>query len=101
MLIATLSSRRSTPGEDVRKIRTVGSSGQEIVIAKHGSMLTQATHRPKRSSIGCATAGGPSWGHRRNNLLHDEDELFYGYYLSAAVMTADEQGPPSPNSPAG
>ena len=40
------------------------------------------------------------WGHRKNNLLRSQDELFYGYYLSAAIMTRDEHGPPSPNSPA-
>jgi hypothetical protein len=42
--------------------------------------------------------GGPcadpeaSWGHRKNNLLRSEDELFYGYYLSAAIMMRDENG---------
>jgi hypothetical protein len=46
--------------------------------------------------------GGPcadpeaSWGHRKNNLLRSEDELFFGYYLSAAIMMPDEQGPPVP-----
>ena len=40
--------------------------------------------------------GGPcadpeaSWGHRKNNLLRSQDELFYGYYLSAAVMMPEE-----------
>jgi hypothetical protein len=33
-----------------------------------------------------------SWGHRKNNLLRSEDELFYGYYLSAAVMMPGENG---------
>ena len=37
-----------------------------------------------------------SWGHRRNNLLHDEDGVFFGYYLSDAVTVADEQGLPVP-----
>ena len=37
-----------------------------------------------------------SWGHRRNNLLHDQDELFFGWYLSDATMVPDEQGPPVP-----
>jgi hypothetical protein len=42
--------------------------------------------------------GGPcadpeaSWGHRKNNLLRSEDELFYGYYLSAATMAREENG---------
>jgi hypothetical protein len=36
------------------------------------------------------------WGHRKNNLLRSEDELFYGYYLTAAIMTGDENGPAVP-----
>jgi hypothetical protein len=42
--------------------------------------------------------GGPcadpeaSWGHRKNNLLRSQDELFFGYYLSAAIMMPDENG---------
>ena len=46
--------------------------------------------------------GGPcadpeaSWGHRKNNLLRSEDELFFGYYLSACVMMPDENGPAIP-----
>ena len=46
--------------------------------------------------------GGPcadpeaSWGHRKNNLLRSEDELFYGYYLSAGVMMPEENGPAVP-----
>ena len=46
--------------------------------------------------------GGPcadpeaSWGHRKNNLLRSEDELFYGYYLSACIMMPDENGPAVP-----
>ena len=46
--------------------------------------------------------GGPCadpeawWGHRKNNLLRSEDELFYGYYLQAAIMMPDEGGPPVP-----
>jgi hypothetical protein len=37
-----------------------------------------------------------SWGHRKDNLRHDQDELFFGYYLSAAVTVPDEHGPPVP-----
>jgi hypothetical protein len=46
--------------------------------------------------------GGPcadpeaSWGHRKNNLLRSEDELFYGYYFSAGIMTREEGGPAVP-----
>jgi hypothetical protein len=57
--------------------------------------LESFSRPPPRGTSDCA---GPeaSWGHRKNNLRHDEDELFFGCYLSAAVMTADEQGPPVP-----
>jgi len=46
--------------------------------------------------------GGPcadpeaSWGHRKNNLLRTQDELFYGYYLSAGIMMPEEDGPAVP-----
>jgi hypothetical protein len=46
--------------------------------------------------------GGPcadpeaAWGHRKNNLLRSEDELFYGYYLSAGTMAPEETGPAVP-----
>jgi hypothetical protein len=46
--------------------------------------------------------GGPcadpeaSWGHRKNNLLRSEDELFFGYYLSTSIMMRDENGPAVP-----
>ncbi len=46
--------------------------------------------------------GGPcadpeaSWGHRKNNLLRSEDELFYGYYFSAGIMMPGENGPAVP-----
>src|SRR6201996_3737978 len=36
------------------------------------------------------------WGHRKNNLLRSQDELFYGYYLSAGIMTPEENGPAVP-----
>ena len=46
--------------------------------------------------------GGPCadpeawWGHRKNNLLRRIDELFYGYYFSAAIMMREENGPAVP-----
>jgi hypothetical protein len=46
--------------------------------------------------------GGPCadpeawWGHRKNNLLRSEDELFYGYYFSAGIMMPEENGPAVP-----
>jgi len=50
---------------------------------------------PPRGTSDCADPEA-SWGHRKDNLTGDQDELFYGYYLSAAVMVADERGPRVP-----
>ena len=57
--------------------------------------LESFSRPPPRGTSDCADPGA-SWGHRRNNLLHDEDELFFGYYLSDAVTVPDEQCPPVP-----
>jgi hypothetical protein len=57
--------------------------------------LESFSRPPPHGTSHCADPGA-SWGHRKNNLLHDEDELFYGYYLSDAIMVPDEQGPPVP-----
>jgi hypothetical protein len=50
---------------------------------------------PPKGTSDCA---GPeaSWGHRKDNRLHRDDELFYGYYLSAGIMVPEEHGPPVP-----
>jgi hypothetical protein len=37
-----------------------------------------------------------SWGHRKNNRPGPKDELFFGYYFSAGIMMADENGPAVP-----
>ena len=37
-----------------------------------------------------------SWGHRRGHAPGQKDELFFGYYLSAATMVNDEAGPAVP-----
>jgi hypothetical protein len=57
--------------------------------------LESFSRPPPRGTSDCADPEA-SWGHRRNNLLHDEDELFFGYYLSDANMAPDEHGPPVP-----
>jgi hypothetical protein len=52
--------------------------------------------RPPPHGTGDCAGPEASWGHRRNNLRHDEDELFFGYCLSHAIMVPDEQGRPVP-----
>ena len=50
---------------------------------------------PPRGASDCADPEA-SWGHRKNNLLRSQDELFYGYCLSAAIMMREENGPAIP-----
>jgi hypothetical protein len=50
---------------------------------------------PPHGTSDCADPEA-SWGHRKNNLLRSQDELFYGYYLSAGVMVPEENGPAVP-----
>jgi hypothetical protein len=52
--------------------------------------------RPPPARGGDCADPEASWGHRKNNLLRSEDELFYGYYLSAGIMMPEENGPPVP-----
>jgi hypothetical protein len=57
--------------------------------------LESFSRPPPRGTSDCA---GPeaSWGHRKNNLLRSEDELYWGWYLSAGIMMPDENGPAVP-----
>jgi hypothetical protein len=57
--------------------------------------LESFSRPPPRGTSDCADPEA-SWGHRKDNLTGSGDELFFGYYLSAAVTTADEQGPAVP-----
>jgi hypothetical protein len=50
---------------------------------------------PPKGTSDCADPEA-SWGHRKDNRLHRDDDLFYGYYLSAAITMPDEHGPPVP-----
>ena len=52
--------------------------------------------RPPPHGAGDCADPEASWGHRKNNLLRSENELFYGYYFSAAIMMPEERRPPVP-----
>ena len=52
--------------------------------------------RPPPAKGGDCADPEASWGHRKNNLLRSEDELFFGYYFSAGIMMPEENGPPVP-----
>ena len=57
--------------------------------------LESFSRPPPRGTSDCADPEA-SWGHRKNNLLRSQDELFYGYYLSAGIMVPEENGPAVP-----
>ena len=52
--------------------------------------------RPPRHGSTQCTDPEAHWGHRNSNLPGPKGEMFYGYYLSLAVMTREENGPPVP-----
>jgi hypothetical protein len=57
----------------------------------------EAWSRPVPASHpGTGTDPEARWGHRNVNRKIQEGEMFFGYYLSAAVMVADENGEPVP-----
>jgi hypothetical protein len=64
-------------------------------LAVDWSDLESFSRPPPRGTSDCADPEA-SWGHRKDNLTGDQDELFYGYYLSGAIMVAGEHGPPVP-----
>jgi len=57
--------------------------------------LESFSRPPPRGTSDCADPEA-SWGHRKNNLLRSEDELFYGYYFSAGIMMPGENSPAVP-----
>jgi hypothetical protein len=57
--------------------------------------LESFSRPPPHGTSDCADPEA-SWGHRKNNLLRSQDELFYGYYLSAGIMMPEENGPATP-----
>jgi hypothetical protein len=50
---------------------------------------------PSHGSTDCADPEA-RWGHRNVNLKIQKGEMFFGYYLAAAVMVRDENDPPVP-----
>jgi hypothetical protein len=57
----------------------------------------EAWARPvPHDAAGSGTDPEASWGHRNVNRKIQEGEMFYGYYLSAAVMVKDDNAPAVP-----
>ena len=52
--------------------------------------------RPPRHGTSQGADPEASWGHRTSNLPGPRGEMFFGYYLSAVTMVAEENGPAVP-----
>jgi hypothetical protein len=50
---------------------------------------------PRHGTTACADPEA-SWGHRNSNLPGPKGEMFFGYYLSVATMTREENRPALP-----
>jgi len=50
---------------------------------------------PRHGTTSCADPEA-AWGHRNSNLPGPKGEMFFGYYLSAVTMVAEENGPAVP-----
>jgi hypothetical protein len=55
-----------------------GFKGASRSLAAGWTDLESFSRPPPRGTSDCADPEA-SWGHRKNNLRHDDDELFYGY----------------------
>jgi len=69
--------------------------GASTALAADWTDLESFSRPPPHGTRDCADPEA-SWGHRKNNLLRSENELFYGYYLSAGIMTREENRPAVP-----
>ena len=72
-------------------------TGASRALAVDWTDLESFSRPPPHGTSDCADPEA-SWGHRKNNLLRSQDELFYGYYLSAGIMMPEENGPAVPES---
>jgi hypothetical protein len=72
-----------------------GHKNTSTALAVDWTDMETFSRPPPKGTSDCADPEA-SWGHRKDNRLHRDDELFYGYYLSAAIMMPDEHGPPVP-----
>ena len=70
-------------------------TGASTSLAVDWTDLESFSRPPPHGTSDCADPEA-WWGHRKNNLLRSQDELFYGYYLSAGIMMRDETAPAVP-----
>jgi hypothetical protein len=70
-------------------------NGASASLAVDWTDLESFSRPPPHGTSDCADPGA-WWGHRKNNLLRSENELYWGYYFSAGIMMREENGPAVP-----
>lgn len=105
-LVADALSKDEPDGQPSRALQAVCDDLPEAGIpAEHATASTSLAvdwtdldsySRPPPARGGNCADPEASWGHRRNNRPGDRDELFFGYYFSAAITMPEEHGPPVP-----
>ncbi len=105
-LIAKALGKDQPDGAPSDDLQAVSDQLPEASISPECAQLTRAlaadwtdveswSRPPRHGSTECADPEA-SWGHRNSNLPGPKGEMFFGYFLSAAVMAAEEDGPPVP-----
>jgi hypothetical protein len=72
-----------------------GHKNSSTALAADWTDVETWSRPPRHDSTECADPEA-HWGHRNTNLPGPKGEMFFGYYLSLAVMTREENGPPVP-----
>jgi hypothetical protein len=72
-----------------------GHKNASLALAADWTDVESWSRPPRHASTACADPEA-SWGHRNTNLPGPKGEMFFGYYLSLAVMTREDNGPPTP-----
>jgi hypothetical protein len=72
-----------------------GHKNSSAALAADWTDVESWSRPPRHGDTQCADPEA-HWGHRNSNLPGPKGEMFFGYYLSLAVMTREENGPPVP-----
>jgi hypothetical protein len=105
-LVATALGKHQPDGTPAPGLQTACDQLLQASIPAHAQHVSTAlaadwtdvetwSRPPRHGTTTCADPEA-AWGHRNSNLPGPKGEMFFGYYLSAAVMTREENGPPVP-----
>ncbi len=88
-------SRTALPPVTCRHSATSCWKNSSSALAADWTDVETWSRPPRHGTTECADPEA-AWGHRNTNLPGPKGEMFFGYFLSAAAMVADEDGPAVP-----